>query len=105
MAQDPFDRCWDRIERAQTHDHAAVDEWNDYVNRDPYDARLIVDHDGRCTLWIEEIEPVPSLISVLLGKRAYNLRAALYYCAYAVAICDSRQDPPPREDGIQFPIY
>ncbi len=80
-------------------------EWNAYLDRDPYDGRLKIDDEGNCTLTVKEMEPVRALISVLLGEWAYNLRAALDYCAYAVAICDSKQDPPPGADLIQFPIY
>lgn len=106
MFENPFEGCWNRFDRAKTHNEAAVNEWNAYLGREPYDARLIVQSDGHCTLWIEEIEPVPPLLSVLFGEWAYNLRAALDYCAYAVAVWDSGGlDPPPNHARIQFPIY
>jgi hypothetical protein len=56
-------------------------------------------------LRFEQHRRVPPSIAVRLGESFYNLRAALDYCAYTVAIVDSGQDPPPGEDTIMFPIY
>jgi hypothetical protein len=38
------------------------------------------------------------------GELLYQLRAALDSCIYQAAIIDSRQDPPPHEDALEFPI-
>lgn len=54
---------------------------------------------------MEQIIPIPLIIALEFGEYLYNLRAALDHLAYTLAVFDSKQDPPPREDAIQFPIY
>ncbi len=44
--------------------------------------------------------PMPSLISILIGEIAYNLRAALDYLVYALAVLDSGEP----QNSTQFPI-
>lgn len=103
---DRFKGCWDRYNRALTHKNAAAGEWSAFLGEDPYDARLSpVDDDGRFELWIEQRIPIRPSIGIEFGEYLYNLRAALDYCAYAVAVADTKQDPPPAEDAIQFPLY
>jgi hypothetical protein len=101
----PFDGCWHRFDRAKAHRDEAIGHWNAFLDNDPYDARLDVDDEGNCTLWLEQLEAVPPLLAVCFGEYVYNLRAALDYCAYAVAVCDTKRNPPPGEDSLQFPIY
>lgn len=42
--------------------------------------------------------------SLLMGDFVHNLRSALDHLVYALAIHSSRQDPPPGERMLQFPI-
>ena len=102
---DQFEGCWQRYNRALTHKDAAAREWSAFLEEDPYDARLTMENDGHGELWIEQRIPVPPIIAIELGEYLYNLRAALDYCAYVVAVADGKQDPPVAEDKIQFPIY
>jgi hypothetical protein len=101
----PFEGSWYRIERAATHRQAAISKWNAFLNREPFDARVSVDDDGRGWIWIQQLERVPPSIGVLFGEYFYNLRTSLDYCLYDVAVNDSRQNPPPKASRLQFPIY
>lgn len=44
--------------------------------------------------------PMPGQVSILIGEIAYNLRAALDYLVYALAVLDSGVE----QSGTQFPI-
>lgn len=101
-----FDGVWERIRRATTHREAAAREWATWLaDYEPYGPWLNVDDDGNGTLSIRQFSPVPPAIAIELGEWLYNLRAALDYTAYALAIFNTKSDPPPDEAAIQFPIY
>lgn len=101
----PFEGCWQRINRAATHRQTAVSEWNAFLDSEPYDSGFNIDENGKGTLWIEAIDPIPPIIAVLFGEWVYNMRVALDYALYETAIFDSGgQDPPPGAGTLQFPI-
>jgi hypothetical protein len=102
---DPFEGSWCRFDRAATHRKAATTEWNAFLGNDPYDFTLNVDSEGNATLYVEQMIRVPPIVGVLMGEYFQNLRTALDYVVYDVAVHDSRQDPPPNEGRLQFPIY
>lgn len=94
------------MRRATTHREAASREWSKWLtDYEPYGPWLYVDDDGNGTLSIRQFSPVPPVIAIELGEWLYNLRAALDYTAYALAIYSSKLDPPPNERTLQFPIY
>jgi hypothetical protein len=105
MAGNPFDGCWHRIRRARAHRNAAHRRWHTFLNEHPYSVHFYGDGEGNGSLVFEQQRRVPPSIAVDLGEYLYNLRTALDYCAYAVAIIDSDLDPPPGDDLILFPIY
>ena len=82
-----------------------MSEWAAFLTKDPYDSGVHVDNEGNGTVWIEQIERPPPTLGVLFGEYFYNLRTALDYCVYDVAIHDSKSNPPPNETSLQFPIY
>jgi hypothetical protein len=49
--------------------------------------------------------PTPHDWSLELGEILYHLRAALDGAIYQSAIIESGQDPPPRYNKLEFPIY
>ena len=101
-----FNGVWERVRRATTHREAAAREWSSWLtDYEPYGPWLNIDDDGNGTLSIRQFHPVPSAIAIELGEWLYNLRAALDYTAYALAIFNTKSDPPPDEATIQFPIY
>jgi len=101
----PFDRCWDRVDRATAHREAAIAEWNTFISGDdPYDTWLDDEGDGKFTLWMGQVRPTPPDIGLLFGEWLYQLRAALDNAVYATAVFDTQQDPPPRKSSLQMPI-
>jgi hypothetical protein len=105
MYGDPFEGCWHRIERAETHRKAAADVWNGFIKDHPYDFTLDHQGEGRFLLRVFQQLPTPPEMAVLIGEWLYNLRCALDYCVYATAVSVSGQDPPPGQGVLQFPIY
>ena len=100
-----FQTSRERIERAKAHGQAFGKTWSDFLDEpDPYDIGVHVNDDGTGELWIEPIHPLPVALSLELGELLYQLRAALDACIYQAAIIDSRQDPPPHENALEFPI-
>lgn len=100
-----FDGVWDRMRQAKTHREAASREWSTWLtDYEPYGPWLYIDDEGDGTLSIRQFSPTPSAIAIDLGEWLYNLRAALDYTAYALAIFNTKSDPPPHESVIQFPI-
>jgi hypothetical protein len=105
-ASEAFDGVWERMRRAKTHREAAAREWSTWLtDYEPYGPWLYIDDDGNGTLSIRQFYPPPAAIAIELGEWLYNLRAALDYTAYALAIYNAKCDPPPNESKIQFPIY
>jgi hypothetical protein len=106
QAWEAFDGVWERIRRARTHREAAAREWASWLSEyEPYGPWLDVDDNGNGTLLVRQFSPVAPIIAIELGEWLYNLRAALDYTAYALAIYNTKSDPPPDEAAIQFPIY
>jgi hypothetical protein len=100
----PFDVCWERIKRAQTHRHAIVNIWNAFLEEEPYGTGSEVSGDGTGRIWIEQLAPVPTGIAFELGEYLYQLRAALDACIYEAACVNTGLRPPPDEDRLAFPF-
>src|SRR5438876_3878576 len=101
----PFQGCRDRIERAYTHREALGEIWKDLVNKDLYRISVYVQRDGTGTITISPSnDPIPVECALELGETLYNFRAALDGCVYQAAISESRQNPPPSENRLEFPI-
>ncbi|MGO4598502.1 hypothetical protein [Terrabacter sp. 2RAF25] len=63
-----------------------------------------VDADGRGTLCMKRVVPLPEELTLILGEFLYQLRAALDNCLYAVAVIVSGSNPPPGASALQWPI-
>jgi hypothetical protein len=105
MTDDPFEACWYRWERADSHRRDIVKVWNDYVERQTHDFELVHEGQGVHILRVIENEPVPADFAGLFGEWLYNLRASLDYIIWAAAAYASGTLPPPREGVLQYPIY
>jgi hypothetical protein len=104
-AFEAFDGVWERMKRAKAHREAAAKAWSTWLtDYEPYGEWLYIDDDGIGTLSIRQFSPPPAGIAIELGEWLYNLRAALDYTAFALAIHNTHRDPPPRDWEIQFPI-
>jgi hypothetical protein len=77
MTDDPFEACWHRWERADSRRQEVVTVWNDYVDRQTHECRLVHQGQGVHILQVIENEPIPEDFAVLFGEWLYNLRASL----------------------------
>lgn len=101
---EPFDNCWERIRRADTHRDAIAALWNAFIEEESYAAHVRVDNDRTGSISIEQIRPLPSTIALELGEFLYQLRATLDACIYELASVNTRQRPPADEEKLEFPI-
>lgn len=95
----------DRIRRADTHRREVAEIWNGFMADEPYVPFVDVDDEGNGTIRIVQQRPIPRRMSLRLGEMFYQLRAALDACVYGAAIRDSGQDPPPKPQQLEFPIF
>src|SRR6266404_3656174 len=105
MTDDPFEACWYRWERADSRRRDMVKVWNDYVERQPHDIKLVHHGQGVHIIRVIENEPIPPDFAGLFGEWLYNLRASLNYIIWAAAAHASGTLPPPSEGILQYPIY
>ena len=98
--------CWLKIERAKEHFKILDSEVTAWMKTDPYRIRNQSDEEGRRYSAIADITNPPPLQrwSLITGDCIHNLRAALDHVVYALAVCESRSDPPPDQNLLQFPI-
>src|SRR5437870_11622493 len=101
----PFEGSWQRIERADAHRKTLAETWNSFIDDDPYSFSVRMEHDGTGRIWVRPNYPaLPAIFSLELGELLYQLRAALDGCVYDAAILETRQNPPPDEQDLAFPI-
>lgn len=105
MTDDPFEACWYRWERADSHRRDMVQVWSDYMTRDPHDIELLHQGQGVHVIRVVENEPIPADFAGLFGEWLYNLRASLDYIVWAAAAYAAGTLPPPSEGVLQYPIY
>jgi len=105
MTDDSFDACWYRWERADSRRREMVTVWNDYVDRQTHECRLVHQGQGVHILQVIENEPIPEDFAVLFGEWLYDLRASLDYVIWAAATYASGTLPPANEGVLQYPIY
>jgi hypothetical protein len=102
---EPFDSCWERIERAATHRKTSIEIWNAFIEDHPYHFSLDPEGDGVFVLRVWQDRPTPPELSVIAGEWFYNLRCALDYAIWAAAVYENGSLPPPNEGVLQYPIY
>jgi hypothetical protein len=100
----PFEAAWQRIDRAETHRKAAAQAWNDWIEGNPYSFSLAHYGKGNFGLTVDQEEPAPPEMSILIGEWLYNLRCSLDYAIYDAAVCVSGKNPPPQKGQLQYPV-
>jgi len=93
-----------RIERAIAHGKAVSKQWAELF--DPSAQPKIVrrgPNNFAATVKIKREDD--NDISLELGEYFYQLRAALDGVAFESMVLETAQDPPPRENSVEFPIY
>jgi hypothetical protein len=101
----PFDACWDRLDRISSHRVSLSQIWNEFIEDHPFAFDLVHQGDGVHVLEVEQLRPMPPAFALEFGEWLYNARALLDYIVWATAACVTGQLPPPNEGVLQYPVY
>lgn len=105
MGENPFDSCWDRLDRISSHRVALAEIWNEFIDDHPYDSTLLHQGGGVHVLLVEQTRPMPVAFALEFGEWLYNARACLDYIMWATSSWVTGRLPPPDEGTLQYPIY
>lgn len=100
-----FDSAHLKAARARSHAKELSEIWNAYLDGHPFDFALLQTDLRQWTLRIFQDQPVPPELSVVFGEWLFDLRSALDSTMWATAVHVARQEPPPGEDRLQYPIF
>ena len=95
-----------KLARSQEHAQAVKNEVQSWFDRHPYSVTKDTNADcTRYSLFLRVNEP-PTLQrwTLIIGDCIHNLRCALDYLVYAVAVFEAKCEPPPFERALAFPI-
>jgi hypothetical protein len=95
-----------RISRAKAHSNALAEAWDDITAEDPYAVVIRMESDGTGAMFVRPNYSVDSVsdFALQLGELLYQIRSALDACVYKAAIINTRKNPPPDEENLEFPI-
>jgi hypothetical protein len=95
-----------KLIRSQENAQNVRNEILAYNQRYPYSLIDKVNPDStRYSLILRINEPAPfQRWTLIFADAVNNLRTALDYLVYAVAVCESRKSPPPHELRLRFPL-
>jgi hypothetical protein len=93
-----------RINRAKEHGEYLARLWNEIPTEYLLKLRARVDLSGNGVIFAASVGDIPEKLSLVLGEQLYQLRSALDACIYQATIYATRQDPPPDEGKLEFPI-
>lgn len=96
----PLDSVRWKLWRAQQHVEAVHDTAHEFLQSDFYAFGMEQDRKGRLVLKIVEAQPMPPVLSVLIGDAAHNLRSALDHLMFLLA----RPRTEAQERYVQFPL-
>ena len=86
VTEEPFDACWQRLDRADSHRREAIEIWNEYTSTHPCNYSLDHEGSGEHVLRVWPDEPMPAQLAVVIGEWFYSLRCALDYIVWATAV-------------------
>lgn len=95
-----------KLGRAKHHTEAVENEIIAWLNPKPYRLSPKVNADATrhsVIIHIDKIAPVARW-SLVIGDAIHNIRSALDHFVYTIAVHESRQNPPPNERVLAFPI-
>jgi hypothetical protein len=79
--------------------------WEGFDAHNTYTHRVEMDDNGAGKIFVTPVKrDWVTDFPLQFGEMMYQLRAALDSCVYDCAIIQTRQDPPPNERDLQFPI-
>lgn len=95
-----------KLRRANSHFEMLRDELIRWRDGNPYSGTVESNTDSTRYSFHIHIKGTPDFEwwSLIVGDCVHNLRAALEHLVYAIAIHESGQNPPPKEDRLAFPI-
>lgn len=98
--------CRAKIARADQHLDALYRETDGWGDGDPFVITRESQADGRVHVFRLRYKVQPDVWrwAVLLGDALYDLRCALDHIVYALAINQTRKNPPEAETDLAFPI-
>jgi hypothetical protein len=98
--------AWVRVERAKGNFKRLKDDIAEFRRLHPNMHTVGMDQDGKghVKLIAKVQERPPNEWGLASGDILVDLRCALDYAVYALAIAHSGQDPPPSADRLEFPI-
>ena len=96
----PLDSVRWKLWRAQQHVAAVHDTAHAFLKSDFYTFGTEQDRKGRLVLKVVEAQPMPPVLSVLIGDAAHNLRSALDHLMFLLA----RPRTEAQQRYVQFPL-
>lgn len=98
--------CWAKFRRAEAHVDALKREIIAWTDSNPYRLDKQNNADLSRHGYVIHVLKQPDLErwSLILSDAIHNLRCALDHFAYALAIFESKSNPPPDADILAFPI-
>jgi hypothetical protein len=101
----PFQTCWDRVDRAESHRKSLIQIWNALDTDKVYRSEADIDDHGNGKFFLRTVKRDWLLpFSLQFGEMLYHLRAGLDSCVYDAAALEFTQNPPPDEEQWNFPI-
>jgi hypothetical protein len=101
----PFEGCWQRVERAKSRSETLAKDWASFIDNEPYGTSLEMQEDGTGSLQVwNHYDSFPAEFALNLGELLYQLRSALDSCVYDAAVLQTGKNPPPNESNLAFPI-
>jgi hypothetical protein len=102
-----FEGCRQRIKRADAHRKRIAELWNEAGEAEDLHSVVVgMNDDGTGEIWLKTLYGPDFIdaISLELGEALYQLRATLDGCVYQAAILESKKNPPPDENSLEFPV-
>jgi len=93
-----------RLNRAIGHGNQLASLWNAVPAGRLCTPRARIGPNGIGHLLATSVGAIPEELALLLGEMLYQLRSALDACIYQTTIYATKQDPPPDEGKLEFPI-
>jgi hypothetical protein len=95
-----------KLARAEEHAQALDLICQEFLNTNPYMTVGKFDPDSRkYSVHLSVAHEPPTRLSTILGDFLFDLRSALDNAVFELAVLHSGQDPPPDEEGIEFPVF
>jgi hypothetical protein len=97
---------WAKVRRAEAHIDALEREIVTWVNSNPYRLAKQTNSDLTRHGYVVSILKPPDLErwSLIASDAFHNLRCALDHLVYAIAVFQTKSDPPPDATVLAFPI-